>query len=419
LDDFFNCVACYSASRRDSGELRKFGLDVTAVQRAEDALALAASSSFDALLLDLALEKGCMDGETALAEFRARFPELPVVILTGTNDFVRRRDLLRAGAADYVYKWPDGMKADEIAIAVQRALRVGQMRRYLARTHAVRGRFVAKAKASREAMERFETVAGSSRPAVIAGEPGTGKRMFAAELYRRRRVGDLFSYDATDPLVESEAMANFSGNTVLIENADLLTGRVRRRFEQLSGGRLILTSSRPLEYGYLFARCDSMELPPLRRRMEDFEDFARHFLARFDEQHPGGTHSFEPEAMTLLRGRLYPLNFIDLRRIVERAALHSTGPVITAAGIAALTATAGDPEKDLKLVIEQKMSWQEFETRYKEGAKEACKQRLDELWNSARCAFKERNHRWPLTKEFVAGRKCEQLVPEESAEGEA
>lgn len=67
------------------------------------ALALAeAQPDLDAVLLDLQMPGG--DGQSVLEEFGRRFPELPVVILTSTEDPEEVRRALSAGALGYVPK---------------------------------------------------------------------------------------------------------------------------------------------------------------------------------------------------------------------------------------------------------------------------------------------------------------------------
>jgi len=67
------------------------------------ALALAdAQPDLDAVLLDLQMPGG--DGQSVLEEFGRRFPELPVVILTSTEDPEEVRRALSGGALGYVPK---------------------------------------------------------------------------------------------------------------------------------------------------------------------------------------------------------------------------------------------------------------------------------------------------------------------------
>jgi transcriptional regulator with PAS, ATPase and Fis domain len=73
----------------------------------------------------------------------------------------------------------------------------------------------------------------------------------------------------------------------------------------------------------LFYRINSMQvdLPPLRRRLSDIPELARHFLSKLLPEHPGTM--IAPEALALLQGYDYPGNMRELKHILERAVLMS------------------------------------------------------------------------------------------------
>ena len=69
-------------------------------------------------------------------------------------------------------------------------------------------------------------------------------------------------------------------------------------------------------------------MPPLRDRREDILPLAEHFLARFAARLRKTAARFAPETERLLAGYDYPGNVRELRNLVERAVILSTGPVI-------------------------------------------------------------------------------------------
>jgi signal transduction histidine kinase len=76
--------------------------EITHAGSLEDSERVLADSAVDCVLLDLGLP-GC-SGLDALHRFRARHPELPVVVLTGHNTEASAVASLAAGAQDYVAK---------------------------------------------------------------------------------------------------------------------------------------------------------------------------------------------------------------------------------------------------------------------------------------------------------------------------
>jgi DNA-binding NtrC family response regulator len=69
----------------------------------------------------------------------------------------------------------------------------------------------------------------------------------------------------------------------------------------------------------------SVELPPLRDRMEDLPDLVSHFLARYAERNKKTVSHVSEDAMTLLRNYAWPGNIRELEHAIERAvAMTST-----------------------------------------------------------------------------------------------
>ena len=75
---------------------------VRTAETAEEAIRILESESMDAVLLDIHLPG--MSGLDALSRIRARWPGLPVVMISGQGDEEVAKETLRAGAFDYVVK---------------------------------------------------------------------------------------------------------------------------------------------------------------------------------------------------------------------------------------------------------------------------------------------------------------------------
>ncbi len=84
--------------------LRAEGYSTLAARDGDEAIALgtAEGADLDVVLLDLGLPGS--DGREVLRALRARFPALPVVILTARDDVDSKVEGLDAGAADYITK---------------------------------------------------------------------------------------------------------------------------------------------------------------------------------------------------------------------------------------------------------------------------------------------------------------------------
>jgi two-component system nitrogen regulation response regulator GlnG len=77
-----------------------------------------------------------------------------------------------------------------------------------------------------------------------------------------------------------------------------------------------------------------LRLPPLRERVEDIPDLARHFLRKAEEE--GLPHkSLDTEALDILRRHRWPGNVRELENLVRRLAVLHSGEAIPASAIAA------------------------------------------------------------------------------------
>lgn len=77
-------------------------LELHHVGRLRDAIAVASIEPFDAALLDLSLPDSF--GREAFDVLRTHSPRLPIIVLTGREDFELAESLLSAGAQDYLLK---------------------------------------------------------------------------------------------------------------------------------------------------------------------------------------------------------------------------------------------------------------------------------------------------------------------------
>jgi len=82
-------------------------------------------------------------------------------------------------------------------------------------------------------------------------------------------------------------------------------------------------------------------LPPLRERVDDIPDLARHFLGRCREAVPTAAPVFTPAALALLKAHPWRGNLRELRNCMERLALTCREPQVAEEVIARLLHTSG------------------------------------------------------------------------------
>jgi two-component system nitrogen regulation response regulator GlnG len=75
----------------------------------------------------------------------------------------------------------------------------------------------------------------------------------------------------------------------------------------------------------------TIQLPPLRERIEDLTELIRHFLQQFNRELSKDIHSVPPETMALLQRYPWPGNVRELQSILKQAMLVASGPVLAPA----------------------------------------------------------------------------------------
>lgn len=368
---------------RDSlaGLLAKEGHDVTAVGDGASAVARVESSKFDLLLTDLRMPK--MTGLELLSEIKRLRPELPVVLMTAYATVQTAVEAMRAGAYDYIQKPFDG---EELKLLVDRTLEHARLKLENAALRAAAGSeverpLVGAGPSMREIRARLELIARSSATVLVRGESGTGKEVVARFIHARsaRAERPFLAVNCaalSENLLESELFGHekgaftgadklrrgrfelADGGTLLLDEiseippalqAKLLRVLQESAFERVGSSvtqrvdvRVIATTNRELEKAVaegkfredLFYRLNvvPVELPPLRERLEDVPELARHFLEQIARRERSVVRHLEPEAVRVLQRYAWPGNVRELQNIIERACVLETVPgVIRAA----------------------------------------------------------------------------------------
>ncbi|MBT3387145.1 MAG: response regulator [Desulfobacula sp.] len=81
------------------------GMEVTTAQSADQALAIIAKKSFDAIVMDFQMPG--MDGMEALKTIKSKRPELQIILLTGYATVEKTVEAMKVGATDFLEKPAD------------------------------------------------------------------------------------------------------------------------------------------------------------------------------------------------------------------------------------------------------------------------------------------------------------------------
>ncbi len=229
--------------------------EVAAVSSAHAGLAHLAAHGADVVLLDYRLPDG--DGLECLRRLRHRYPQLPVILVTGEGSEEVAVEAMKLGATDYLVK--HGRYLVTVPVKVREALgrsalaraaayyrralhserrQVMRLRHELREAYRLEG-IVGDSEGIEQALGLAERAAHSRATVLLAGETGTGKELFARAIhYRGRRAGGPFlacnCAAVPEPLLESELFGHVRGAFTGADRAH------RGLFEEAHGGTLFL-----------------------------------------------------------------------------------------------------------------------------------------------------------------------------------
>lgn len=220
-----------------SGLLQDEGYPTAAVESAFRAEEILATQSVSLILLDIQMPG--KDGLTFLEDNRKRLTDIPVIIISGRGDIPTAVAAIKLGACDYIEKPP---APERVLLTVAQAMRLSRslrteqklVGRLLDRYH-----IVGASPAAERMREMIAKAAAADVTVLITGENGVGKELAAHQIHylSRRRSEPLVTVNCPaipETLFEAELFGHVRG---------AFTGAMRDRagrFEKASGGSLFL-----------------------------------------------------------------------------------------------------------------------------------------------------------------------------------
>jgi len=219
----------------------------------------------DLVMTDFRL--GDIDGGELLVKIKERYPQVPVLIITGYSDIKVAISVLKQGAFDYITK---PLFPDEILVTIRKALDsagrpsapaydtapapAGSAPETQAQADVRRARptpnggYVFGASAESKALFRqIDLVAPTNYSVIIYGESGSGKEAIAHEIHKRSKRAD-------QPFVPMDCGAiskELAGSELFGHEKGSFTGAVNQKighFELANGGTLFLDEVGNLPY---------------------------------------------------------------------------------------------------------------------------------------------------------------------------
>jgi two-component system response regulator HydG len=348
-----------------------------------EALPAVERAEFDAIVTDLRMPG--IDGLEGLKRFRAKVPDVPVILVTAFATVETAIEAMKAGAFDYLKK---PYEPEELELVVARAAEHARLRRDNARlreqltgprgAHGVIGQ----SQAIRDVTSILQRIAPSNVPILIEGESGTGKDLLARAAHAMSsRSGrpyvalnmsaipenlaeaELFGHEKGAFTGADQARDGFfaeaEGGTLFLDELGLLPLslqpkllRVLQDGEYIPVGsrkprkadvRIIAATNEDLaaqvkagkfrEDLWFRLRVVPVRLPPLRERREDIPLLIEHLIRKHAVRLNRPPLQPDAAALRALLDHPWPGNIRELEHAIERGLLLAQGPAITLADL--------------------------------------------------------------------------------------
>lgn len=331
--------------------------------------------------------------------------QLEVVAMSGDLNRSLMESCLKAGAQRFLAK---PLMPEEVLLILEKIEALWDLRSMDPSAQRHSTRWVGQSTASQKIQKRVADLRGETSAVLIEGETGCGKEVVAKLLHEQEGDRPFIAVNLAsipEHLFESEmfghikgaftgADANKIGLTEAAHGGDLFldeiealpltqqakllrfleTGEVRRVGAKESftvKTRVIAASNKSLEKMVaagefredLLYRLASqkIELAPLRERLEDIDELAKHFL---ESERPRRNKSFADDGLGALKKYNWPGNVRELKRVCEQLSLTSPLPFIrevdvaswlrpAASHLGAPSYTAIDFSKGLNTLLEE------------------------------------------------------------------
>ncbi|MFK7986297.1 MAG: sigma 54-interacting transcriptional regulator [Sandaracinaceae bacterium] len=239
----------------------------------------------------------------------------------------------------------------------------------------------------------LDKVSSSDAIVLVRGESGTGKELIADAIHRNspRKNAPLVKVNCA-ALVETLLLSELfghergaftgasarkkgrfelaDGGTIFLDEIGDISPKTQvallrvlqeREFERVGGTqpikvdvRIIAATHRDLEQMvndgtfredlYYRLRGVSLDMPPLRQRLDDIADLAEHLLYRISEERSEPVRRMSPEAVEALTRHRWPGNVRELENVLRSATLFADGPVLVPLDFAAFAETFSAPD---------------------------------------------------------------------------
>lgn len=378
VDDEPELLQSISAMLRASGFRQ-----ILTMQDSRLALPLLAEKAVSVIVIDLRMPY--LSGQALLERITASHPDIPVIIVTATDELNTAVECMKMGAFDYLVK---PVERNRLVAAVRHAMEVRALRdevlslkeRLLSDELSHQDAFsdiVTHNKTMLAIFRYVEAISASQQPVLITGETGTGKEFIAKAIHLLSRPSAQFvavnvaglddnvfsdtlfghkkgAFTGAEQSREGLIAAAGQGTLFLDEIGDLTeTSQVKllrllqdNKYYSLgadqpknSSARIVVATNRDIarlisqtkfrKDLFYRLRGHHIHIPPLRERLDDLPLLIKHFLEKSARALNRPVPTAPPALQCLLKNYYFPGNVRELETMIHDAVVRHHGGVLS------------------------------------------------------------------------------------------
>lgn len=321
------------------------------------------------------------DGFEVLKNIKEIDPHIHVIIITAFDDMQTTVKAMQQGAYDYIEK---PLEIDNLKITIQRALEnkrlSDELNTYVkekTEEYLLENTLIGKTPQMRQVYKKIGQVSSNRVTVLIEGESGTGKELVARAIHysgvtKAHPFVAVNCTALTESLLESELFGHVKGaftgsirdkkgkfelageGTIFLDEISEISPNLQvkllrilqqKEFEKVGGEALIPMQARVIaatnknltglvkegkfrEDLYFRLKVFSIDIPPLRERIEDIPFLVSHFLNKINLELHKNVNKIPEEVMDILKNNYWVGNVRELENTLMQAIVLSSDDVL-------------------------------------------------------------------------------------------
>jgi len=377
--------------------LRKMNYKVFSAENGIEGIETARKEIPDLVITDIKMPHA--DGFEVLKKIKEIDSHIHVIMITAFDDMSSTVKAMQKGAYDYIEK---PLEIDKLKITINRALENKKMSEQLdsfisVETEEYRSEntLIGKASVMKDVYKKIGQTTTSRVTVLIEGESGTGKELVARAIHysgitKEKPFIPVNCTALTESLLESELFGHVKGaftgsirdkkgkfelageGTIFLDEISEISPNLQvkllrilqqREFERVGGetlipmkARIIAATNKDLnqlvregkfrEDLYFRLKVVSINLPPLRERLDDIPFLVSHFLAKINNELHKNVTKVPEDVMEMLKNHYWVGNVRELENTLMQAVVLSSDDILNKENILLRKLEPDDIKKD-------------------------------------------------------------------------